>query len=226
MSKVRTMSKLSKVTEILSASNMDEFHKLPVLSHKRVAAASEDVCTDESTKSFVITDKRLMLSVLLNQQNQEEITRIMSSRRYDTPEHSVILDCSGVINYNGTLHYSKSIKAEYVCDLGKIVEHLNNLKNGNDKKYRSKMNSLHYVTLVHTVDCKLQRILALLNLHDISYNFDKFTYRIYQCTDNPDLVIIEQSYKSNFGFKLVMPEKIMILGDYLSINESVATWRF
>jgi len=168
-------------------------------------------------KDFTISDKRMIISVLLNQTDQTEITKIINTGKYSTDDTQIILDWYGNIVYNGKTINSKTVKAEFVCDIEKMIKKMHDVKNGTDKQSIRKMNSLHYCTLVKTVGSKLHRMIALINLYDIEYNFSWFNYKLYQSSEHPELYIIEKSFKM-FSNILVIPEYIMIYDKYLCVD--------
>jgi hypothetical protein len=174
---------------------------------------------DDSTcsKDFTISDKRMIISILLNQPDQTEITKIMKTGKYNTDDTQLTLDWYGNIHNNGKTMSTKTVKAEFICNLEKTIKNMNDVKNGTDKQSQRKMNSLHYCTLIRTVGKKLQKILSLMNLHEIELNFSWFNYKLYQNTEHSELYIIEKSYKM-FGYNLIIPEHIIIFDNYLCID--------
>jgi hypothetical protein len=169
------------------------------------------------SKEFTISDKRMIISVLLNTSDQIEITKIMNTGKYNSPEHTIMLDWYGNIYYNSKTISTKTVKAEFICNLEKTFKKMNDVKNGTDKQSQRKMNSLYYCTLMKTVGKKLQKILSLTNLHEIEFNFSCFNYKLYQSTEHAELYIIEKSFKM-FGCNLIIPENIIIFDNYLCID--------
>ena len=172
---------------------------------------------DTCCKDFTISDKRMIISVLLNQTDQTEITKIINTGKYNTADHKILLDWYGNIVYNGKTINSKTVKAEFVCDIEKMIKKMHDVKNGTDKESIRKMNSLYYCTLVKTVGRKLHKMIALIHLYDIEYNFSWFNYKLYQSSEYPELYIIEKSFKM-FSNALVIPEYIIIYDTYLCVD--------
>jgi hypothetical protein len=169
------------------------------------------------SKDFTISDKRMIISLLLNQPDQIEITKIMNTGKYSIDNTHITLDWYGNIYHNGIAMSTKTVKLEFICNLEKIIIKINDLTNSTSKQSLRKMNSLYYCTLMKTVGIKLQKILTLINLHQIELNFSWFNYKLYQNTENPKFYIIEKSYKM-FGYNLIIPEYIIIFDNYLCID--------
>lgn len=175
--------------------------------------------TTITCKEFTINDKRMILTFLLEELDQIEITKILHTGKYNTPTHNIIIDWYGNITYNGKTMFSKTVKGEYVCNLETIIGKMNDLKNGTDKQSINKMNSLHYCILTKTIGSKLQKIISLFNLHEIAFNFALFDYKLYQCCENLNLYIIEMSYK--YFKDIFVPEHIMIYDNYLTCYKKI-----
>ena len=186
-------------------------------------------------KEFTILDKRMILSILLNQTDQTVITKILRTGSYRStdepgsqdkqPKHTIILDWYGNINHNGDNMHTKTIKAEFVCNIEKTIKKLSDIKNSTDKKNKKNMNSLHFCVLMRTVGTKLQKILALLDLNEIDYNFDRFNYKVYQNAEYPELYIIEKSFKL-FNCNLIIPECIIIFDNYVCVDRRKKPYYF